>query len=387
MKKIILAFDSFKGSAGSLEIAGAARNAIAKEFPFCEVLHFPIADGGEGTTEAICTGLDVEKVSCCAHDPLMNPIEVTYGVTRDGMTAILEMASASGLPLVPDALRNPMHTTTYGTGEIILDALNRGCRRFIMGIGGSATNDAGTGMLAALGVRFLDGSGKVLEPKGSNLIRMESVDDSLLPVALREASFTIACDVNNPFYGEQGAAFVFAPQKGATPGEVEMLDKGLRHYAGVIRRQKNLDISAVPGAGAAGGMGGGLLPFLNATLKPGIDTILDILRFRDALCDADLVFTGEGKLDAQTAMGKALGGVLKMATEQHVPVIALGGGVEATSQLNEMGFTAVLSIQPAPVSLGKAMQREFTLENIERTVTQLIRIIRCFHTHSDIIAP
>ena len=378
MKKIILAFDSFKGSAGSLDIAGAARQAILKEYPHCEVLHFPIADGGEGTTEAICTGLDVNKVSCTAHDPLMNPIEVTYGVTKDNTTAILEMAAASGLPLVSGALRNPMHTSTFGTGEVILDALNRGCRRFIMGIGGSATNDAGIGMLSALGVRFLDNTGKVLEPKGSNLIRIESVDDSGLYPALNESTFTIACDVNNPLYGQQGAAFVFAPQKGATPDEVAALDEGLQHYAGIIRRQKQLDISSVPGAGAAGGMGGGLLPFLNAVLKPGINTILDILCFRDALRGADLIFTGEGKLDAQTAMGKALGGILKLAKEQDVPVIALGGGVEATSQLNEMGFTAVLSIQPAPVSLDKAMQKEFTLENIERIVTQLIRIIKRF---------
>lgn len=378
MKKIILAFDSFKGSAGSLDIARTAKEAILKECPLCDVITFPIADGGEGTTEAICTGLNTDKVSSSAHDPLMNPIEVTYGVTKDGTTAVLEMAAASGLPLVPDALRNPMNTSTYGTGEIILDALNKGCRRFIMGLGGSATNDAGIGMLSALGIRFLDKSGNILEPKGKNLIHIASVDDSSLHPALQESSFTIACDVNNPFYGPQGAAFVYAPQKGASPDEVAALDKGLQHYAAVIEKQKEMDITSIPGAGAAGGMGGGLLPFLRATLKPGIDTILDILHFRESLRGADLVFTGEGKLDAQTAMGKALGGILRTAREQHVPVIALGGGVEATTQLNEMGFTAVLSIQPAPVSLDKAMQKEFTLDNIERTVIQLIRIIQHF---------
>ena len=383
MKKIILAFDSFKGSAGSLDIARTAQRAILKECPLCNVITFPIADGGEGTTEAICTGLNVDKVSCPAHDPLMNPIEVIYGITKDGTTAVLEMAAASGLPLVPDALRNPMNTSTYGTGEIILDALNKGCRHFIMGLGGSATNDAGIGMLSALGIRFLDKSGNTLEPKGENLIHITSIDDSLLHPALQESSFTIACDVNNPFYGPQGAAFVYAPQKGASPDEVAALDKGLQHYAAVIGKQKGMDITSVPGAGAAGGMGGGLLPFLHATLKPGIDTILDILHFRESLRGVDLVFTGEGKLDAQTAMGKALGGILKIAREQHVPVIALGGGVEATTQLNEMGFTAVLSIQPAPVSLDKAMQKEFTLDNIERTVTQLIRIIQHFNPESN----
>lgn len=379
MKKIILAFDSFKGSAGSLDIARTAKEAILKECPLCNVIIFPIADGGEGTTEAICTGLNVDKVSCSAHDPLMTPIDVTYGITKDGTTAVLEMAAASGLPLIPDRLRNPMNTSTYGTGEVILDALSRGCRHFIMGLGGSATNDAAIGMLSALGVRFLDNSGNILEPKGSNLIQITSIDDSLLHPAIKESSFTIACDVNNPLYGPQGAAFVYAPQKGASLEEVAALDKGLKHYAAIIKKQKGMDISSTPGAGAAGGMGGGLLPFLQATLKPGIDTILDILHFRESLKDADLIFTGEGKLDAQTAMGKALGGILKIAREHHVPVIALGGGVESSAQLNKMGFTAVLPIQPGPVSLDKAMQKEFTLDNIERTVTQLIRIIQHFN--------
>ena len=212
-------------------------------------------------------------------------------------------------------------------------------------------------MLAALGVRFLDKSGNRLDPQGSNLMHIASIDDSHLHPALQESSFIIACDVNNPFYGPQGAAFVYAPQKGASDEEVIALDKGLQHYAALIEEQKAINIATIPGAGAAGGMGGGLLPFLRVTLKLGIDTILEILHFHESLQDADLVFTGEGKLDAQTAMGKALGGILRIAHEQHVPVIALGGGVEATTQLNEMGFTAVLSIQPAPVSLDKAMQK------------------------------
>ena len=358
MKKIILAFDSFKGSAGSLDIARYARQAIRKELPYCEVLEFPVADGGEGTTEAICTALEVNKIFCEVHDPLMNPVEVSYGITKDGATAILEMASASGLPLVAFPLRNPMNTTSYGTGEVILDALNRGCRQFIVGLGGSATNDAGMGILSALGIRFFEKSGERLEPKGSNLAAIEFIDETFVHPALKEATFTMACDVHNPFYGLQGAAYVFAPQKGATPDHVISLDEGLRHYAEVIKRQKQMDIAFIPGA--------------------GIDVILDILHFREALQGADLIFTGEGKLDAQTGMGKALGGILKEARKENVPVIALGGGVEATEQLNKMGFTAVLSIQPAPVSLDKAMQQKFTLDNVERTVTQLIRIIKQF---------
>lgn len=266
-----------------------------------------------------------------------------------------------------------MNTTSYGTGEMILNALNRGCRQIIIGLGGSATNDAGMGILSALGIRFFDKSGKLLEPTGSSLAAIEHVDETFAHPALKEATFTIACDVYNPFYGPQGAACVFAPQKGATPENVINLDKGLRHYAEVLKRQKQMDIAFIPGAGAAGGIGGGLLPFIQAELKSGIDIILDILHFREALQDTDLIFTGEGKLDAQTDMGKALGGILKEAQEKGIPVIALGGEVEATEHLNKMGFTAVLSIQPAPVSLDKAMQQKFTLDNVERTVTQLIR--------------
>lgn len=378
MNKIILAFDSFKGSANSLDIAHHAELAIHKVLPLCEVIKIPIADGGEGTTDAICTILDTDKVKCVVSDPLMHPIEVSYGITKDGTTAILEMASASGLPLIAPEMRNPMNTTTYGVGEMIKDALNRGCRKFIMGIGGSATNDAGIGLLNALGIKFLDCNGIELEPKGSSLSAIATVDSSQVYPALKEASFIIACDVNNPFYGENGAAYIYAPQKGASADDVVALDKGLRHYAQVIKYSTKQDISLISGAGAAGGMGGGLLPFLNATLKPGIDTILDILNFRDVVQNADLVFTGEGKLDAQTCMGKALGGILHIASEYCVPVVALGGCVEAVEQLNEMGFTAVISIQPSPVTLEKAMQREFALANIENTVIQIIRIIKRF---------
>ncbi|MEG2674127.1 MAG: glycerate kinase [Muribaculaceae bacterium] len=378
MKKVILAFDSFKGSVNSIDIASSAKKAILAEYPHCDVVTIPIADGGEGTTEAICSKLDVNKVVCLAHDPLMNPINVEYAITKDGYTAILEMATASGLPLVPMEMRNPLNTTTYGTGEIILDALKRGCREFIMGIGGSATNDAGIGLLNALGIKFLNKDEKELLPIGSNLINIESIDCSCVAHELINSTFIIACDVNNPFNGKDGAAYIYAPQKGASSADVEALDNGLAHYAQVLQRTKNADIADIPGAGAAGGMGGGLLPFLNATLKPGIDTILDMLQFDCIIKDADLVLTGEGKLDAQTGMGKALGGVIERAKNAAVPVIAIGGCVEATDELNKMGFTAVLPIQPAPVSLEKAMQKQFALDNIERTIIQIIRIIKQF---------
>ena len=259
MKKIVLAFDSFKGSVGSFEIAKAAEKAIQEELPDCQIIRFPIADGGEGTTEALCSALHAQTVSCRVHDPFMKPIEVSYGIVNNGAMAIIEMASACGLPLIDSNRRNPMKTTTYGVGEMVADALKRGCREFIIGIGGSATNDAGIGMLKALGARFLDSGNGELEPVGENLIKVHQIDISQLNPALKESKFTIACDVSNPFFGKEGAAYVYAPQKGANSLQVIELDNGLRHYAQVIKEYTNMDISQLPGAGAAGGMGGGLL--------------------------------------------------------------------------------------------------------------------------------
>lgn len=309
----------------------------------------------------------------------MAPIEVSYGIVNNGSTAILEMASASGLPLVAPDRRNPMKTTTYGVGEIVADALKRGCRKFIVGLGGSATNDAGIGMLKALGVSFFDDANNELEPIGENLIKIHRIDASQLSPALKESTFTIACDVSNPFYGKEGASYVYAPQKGATAEQVEALDKGLQHYAQVLKKCTAMDVSQLPGAGAAGGMGGGLLPFLHASLQSGIEVILKTLCFEELVQQADLILTGEGKLDSQTGMGKALDGILRVGIRYQVPVIALGGAVESVEALNEMGFTAVLSIQPCPVTLEKAMQPEFAKANIERTVRQVVRIIKQFN--------
>ena len=376
MKRIILAFDSFKGCASSQEIAAAARQGITDCLAGCEVVTVPVADGGEGTAEAICASLPVERVSCRVHDPLMCPIEATYGITADGTTAVMEMAAASGLPLVPPEKRNPLLTTTWGTGEMIADALSRGCRRIVMGIGGSATNDAGTGLLAALGYRFLDDQGEELFPAGKNLERIARIDESGANDALSETTFTIACDVNNPFYGTRGAAAIYAPQKGASPDDVALLEKGMVHYARVIESSKHIDISTIPGAGAAGGLGGGMLPFLRAELHSGIDIVLEMLRFDEIIRGADLILTGEGKLDRQTGMGKALGGVLCHAQREQVPVIALGGCVEDCEVLNQMGFAGVFSIQPAPVSLQQAMDRAFALQNIRQVVSQIMRTLQ-----------
>lgn len=379
MKKIVIASDSFKGSVSSLEVAESAGKAIRIVFPDCEVVKIPVADGGEGTTEALVHAMNGKMVTCQVHDPLMNLIRTEYGILGDGMTAVIEMASASGLPLVPEDKRNPLLTTTYGTGELIKDALERGCRYFLIGIGGSATNDAGTGMLQALGFRFFDKEKNELKQGGKILQDICSIDNSQALPQLKEAIFTVACDVNNPFSGENGAAFVYARQKGADDEMIRVLDNGLKHFASVIKQHTNKDIDTIPGAGAAGGLGGGFLAFLPTTLKPGIQMVLDALLFEEKIKGADLIITGEGKLDKQTGMGKTPSGVLQAAQKQDIPVIAIGGLIEETEALNQQGFLSVFSIQPGVTTLQQAMNKEFALQNIERTITQFLRIIRHYH--------
>ena len=381
MKKIVVASDSFKGSVASAEVAECAERAIHKVFPDCEVVKIPVGDGGEGTVETLIAAMQGKTVGCVVHDPLMHPIEVRYGISGDGKTAVMEMAAASGLTLVPVSERNPFLTTTYGTGEMIKDALSRGCRNFLIGIGGSATNDAGMGMLQALGFRFLGSDGQVLGVGGGMLDRVCSIDDSGIFPPLREASFTVACDVNNPFYGEKGAAYIFARQKGADDRMICQLDNGLRKFAALIKRTGRREVDALPGAGAAGGLGGGFVAFLHAELKPGIRMVLDALHFEERIQGADLIITGEGKLDKQTCMGKTPFGVLQAGLKQNIPVIVLGGSVEETEALTKAGFLAVLPILPYPVSLEQAMDKEFTQHNIMRALEQQMRVIRHYTNH------
>lgn len=381
MKKIVIASDSFKGSVSSMEVAECAELAIHKVFPNCEVMKIPVGDGGEGTVETLITAMDGKAVSCTVHDPLMRPTEAVYGILGDNRTAVIEMATASGLTLVPLPERNPLLTTTYGTGELIKDALDRGCRNFLIGIGGSATNDAGTGMLQALGFRFLDHEGEELGLGGQILDKVCSVDRSLVLPELLEATFTVACDVNNPFYGEKGAAYVFARQKGADDAMIRSLDAGLRNLAGVIKRIEAIEIDDIPGAGAAGGLGGGCVAFLRAALKPGIQMVLDALRFDERIQGADLIITGEGKLDKQTCMGKTPYGVLQAGRRQSIPVIVMGGSVEEVEALNQSGFLAVFPLLPYPVSLEQAMDKDFTCQNIKRALEQQLRLIRYYRNH------
>lgn len=373
MSKIVLAFDSFKGSVGSAEITDHLIRSIRREWPACQVCGFPIADGGEGTAEMIAYHFPVRRMLCQVHGPLMQRMAASYAVTPGG-TVVLETAAASGYALVEEEYRNPMETTTLGTGELIQDALRRGYRKFVLGLGGSATNDAGIGILHALGARFYDAAGNELCPVGRSLGEIVRMDVSRLSPELEQASFTLACDVQNPLYGDHGAAFVYAPQKGATSEQVLLLDAGLRTYAAFLERETGCQVADILGAGAAGGVGGGLLPFLKAELKSGIDILLDLVHFDEALQDADLVLTGEGKIDGQTGMGKALNGVLKRAQARRIPVVGLGGSIESAEVLHDLGFTALFPIHPRIIALEAAMQKEVALQHLNQAVLQVLRL-------------
>lgn len=372
MKKIILAFDSFKGSASSLQLAEAAAEGVREVFPDCLTIVFPIADGGEGTVDALRSAMHARTVTCSVTDPLGEPLEASYAVA--GTTALIELASAAGLTLVPEERRNPLRTTTYGVGQLIADAVSRGCRHIVLGLGGSATNDAGTGILAALGYRFLDSDGQELPPVGASLAEIVEIDSKNALPALCDVRFTLACDVANPFCGPDGAAAVFAHQKGALPADVAVLDAGMRHYASVLKKLAGRDIADVPGAGAAGGVAGGLLPFVNASIRSGIDTVLDRLHFDVALEGASLVITGEGRIDAQSSMGKAVGGILSRAKARGVPVVAFAGQVADASALLDNGLAAAVCIYPEPIPLSEAMRKDRTLAAVTRTVAA-----RLFH--------
>lgn len=375
MKRIVIASDSFKGSLTSVEVAQSATKGILEVYPDCEVTQVNVADGGEGTVDAVVDTLQGEKITISVSNPIGKPVNATYGIAGD--TAIIEMAAASGLPLLAAEERNPWVTSTYGTGEMILDAIARGCSKFLVGIGGSATNDAGTGMLQALGFRFFDNNGDLIDNCcGGILGEIASIDDTQVPEAIKNAQFTVACDVDTPFCGPIGAAYVFAPQKGASPEMVQQLDEGMASFAKVIEAKYGIDIVPMAGAGAAGGMGGGFRAFLNATLKKGIDMVLDAIGFDSIISGADLVVTGEGKVDFQTAKGKTAAGVLARAKAQGIPVVAIGGCVEMCDSLSEMGFAGIYPILEEKVPLELAMQRDFASQNVTNTLIRILKTMK-----------
>lgn len=378
--RITLAFDSFKGSVTSGEAASAAAEGIRSFFPDAEIRQFIMADGGEGTIEAISSAVKCTSVETMARNPVGEVITCRYLVTEDG-TAVIELAEASGLTLIPEERRNPMYTSTSGTGDMIADAISKGYRKFVLFIGGSATNDAGTGILSALGYRFLDRDGKELKPSGKILADICEIDVLGACDALTECSFTIASDVTNPFYGADGAAYVFAPQKGASEEEVKMLDKGLRHFCDIIRKQTGKDISGLPGAGAAGGVGGGLAAFLDTDTESGAETVMRITGIGKEISTSDIVVTGEGCTDRQSCFGKAVGMICRCASDYSIPSVVLSGKIDLDRTAREqLGATAVFSIQDGPADMAGAMLKKNALENIRRSAGEAASLF--FHNRT-----
>ena len=373
--RIIVAPDSYKGSVTALGVAQAIERGIKAVFPDAEVLKVPIADGGEGTVEALvaATGGRLEHTE--VPGPLGEPVLAAWGVLGDGQTAVIEMAAASGLPLVPKALRDPRITSTEGTGRLVKAALDAGLRKLVIGIGGSATNDGGTGLARALGVRFLDADGAPLAPGGAALARLERIDLSGLDPRLLESTIMVACDVDNPLTGPRGASAIYGPQKGATPDMVQELDRALGVYARVATGATGRDVATLPGAGAAGGLGAGLLWFTPAHLRPGVHIVLEATGFEAMMAGTDLVITGEGRTDAQTAMGKAPVGVAAVAQRHRVPVVCLSGGlIEGADDVLACGIDALASIVPAPMGLEDCVSRGAEL--IEGAAARVCRLIR-----------
>ena len=372
--KVVIASDSFKGSLTSLEVAQSVAKAVKESHPLCEVVEVNVADGGEGTMDALQHTLGGRKVTLDVSGPLGRPVNASYVILDDGNTAVLEMSAASGLTLLTPEERNPSKTSTVGTGELICDALDKGCRKFLVGIGGSATNDAGMGMMYALGFRFKDASAVELPPVGGSMIKVASIDMTGRHPGLSEAHFVVACDVKAPLYGPEGAAYVFGPQKGADKDMVEALDMGLRHFAEVSAAATGYDFSSLDGSGAAGGLGFAFRQFFAARLERGVEMVLDAIHFDELLKGADLVITGEGRVDSQTLTGKTPFGVAQRALRQGIPVVAIGGSVTLDhEQAQSAGFKDVVQITPAGMPLEEAMKPEVAAENIYQTIKSLLK--------------
>ena len=377
--KIVVAIDSLKGSLTSIEAGNAIKEGILAVDQSAEVTIKPLADGGEGTTEALVSGMGGIMESIGVTGPIGEEVVARFGILGNNETAIIEMAEASGLPLVPSDKKNPLHTTTYGVGEMIKACIERGCRKFIVGIGGSATNDAGLGMLMALGFRFLDQKGQPVAQGGKGLLEVATIDTTGVMPELAACTFKVACDVNNPLYGPNGAAAIYGPQKGATPEIVELLDTGLKQFATCVADHLGTDYSTLPGTGAAGGLGFAFVAFLGGKLESGVQIILEETRLEEAIKEADLVITGEGRLDNQTAMGKAPIGVAKLAKKYNLPVIGLAGALaNEAKKCNEEGIDAYFSIVNSAMSLEEAMDPACAMANMTKTTEQVMRLIYTF---------
>jgi glycerate kinase len=371
--KYLIATDSFKGSLTSMEAAACMQEGIRRIFPDADIRTMPAADGGEGTVASVLAGMPGRAVTETVLDPLGRPVEATYAILDTG-EAVIEMAQASGLLLVDAAERDVLSASTYGTGQLIRKALDMGCHTICIGIGGSATNDAGAGMAQALGARLLDEDGNELPPGGGALGQLAKLDCSDLDPRLADTEILVMCDVNNPLCGPEGASYVYGPQKGATPDMILLLDDNLRHFADVVEKELNISARDIPGAGAAGGLGMGLVCFTGARLVRGIDAILDLASFDEKLADIDVVLTGEGKLDPQSMRGKVIFGVLERCEKQNVPVIAICGRVtDPGRQAFGKRFHAIVAVADESVPLELAMKnaRAMLTGATERTIRRL----------------
>ena len=377
--KVTVAIDSLKGSLSSMEAGEAIKSGICRVYPHAEVNVRPLADGGEGTAYALTTGMGGEWITMEATGPLGKPVTCSYGIIRDSKTAIIEMSAAAGITLVSEPERNPMNTTTYGVGEMIVDAIRRGCRRFIVGIGGSATNDGGIGMLQALGYGLLTKEGKQVPFGAKGLSVLEQITEEHVIPELAKCSFKIACDVTNTLCGEQGCSAVYGPQKGADPTMIMQMDKWLAYYAALAKEKYPKANMKQAGTGAAGGLGFAFLTFTNAILESGIKIVLDETCLSKYIEDSDIVITGEGRLDGQTVMGKAPIGVARIAKEYGKPVIAFSGCVTKDAiACNESGIDAFFPILRGVVTLDEAMKAENAAANMSDTVEQAFRLIHTF---------
>lgn len=370
--------DSFKGSLSSMEAGNAVCSGILRVYSDAKINVLPLADGGEGTVEALTLGMGGELQSIIVTGPI-NEQKVTakYGILRDKKTAIIEMAAAAGLTLLPPEKRNPLYTTTYGVGEILRDAIHKGCRHFIVGIGGSATNDGGLGMLQALGWQMLDSVGEAVPHNAIGLEKLAVIDDSIVLPELKECTFRIACDVTNPLLGQEGCSAVFGPQKGAPPNMIPIMDEWLQHYAELAKAKYPQANPQAPGTGAAGGLGFAFLTFTNAALESGINIVMEETKLEEQISAADMVITGEGQLDGQSIMGKAPIGVAQLAKKHAKPVIAFSGCVTPEARLcNEHGIDAYFPILRQVTTLSQALEPQNAQQNMTDTVEQVFRLLK-----------
>ncbi|MCY6485328.1 glycerate kinase [Clostridium aestuarii] len=377
MKKIIISPDSFKGTMSSIEVSGIIEQGIKNIFPEIQVIKIPIADGGEGTVDAFLTAIGGEKIRVKVKGPLFQEIEAFYGILPDKQTVVIERAAASGLTLVEDK-KNPLLTTTYGTGQLILDALDKGCTNIIVGLGGSATNDGGVGMAAALGAKFLDEGNKEIYLNGGGLEKLERIDISGIDKRIKNCTIVAACDVDNSLFGTSGAAYIFAPQKGADERMVKILDENLKNFAGIVGRDLGVDVQNIPGAGAAGGLGAGLVAFTGAKIQPGIKIVLDIVKYDEIISNADLIITGEGKIDGQSLRGKVPVGIAEKASKYDIPVIAIVGAVgDEAQKVYERGITSIFTTNLQPIPFEEA--KIYCKENLLKTTESVMRLIKGIH--------